>query len=336
MVEDLDQASYRLAWLSVRDASDAIKQPALERGYEVTESCVKAILDELTIEDSEVQPGPLQIVCQEMWQRRPTDGPSPRLITETVFDGGISHVWQRFFDTIFRTGAFDSRLALDLLAPLITSRGTRNIVERTRLVSVRFWHPDRLVELLTYLERNRVLRKERKQDTEFFEITHEFLLEPALRALEMDLDYRRIDRAFNALASVGYEGRGEFELDRDDFGVLNDAKTRDLLEWKPWMHEVMLRSAIVHGMDRDTLRHWSLGYAKSAVPISTLLEADGPEGRRLLTIGELRQLGADRTAMPLSPPQSTRVFESLIASGQPMPGTLLQQTLERLHADTTS
>jgi hypothetical protein len=308
---ELFDSMYRLAWLSQQDAELAIREPAGRHGYDYTDECVNAVLADIPKEDGMIKPGPLQIVCYRAWENRPPKTGVKGLITSASLGKlGVKGIWTEFFAELYKTFTFAEQLALlDIFHLLTTRNGTRDIVERERLFHLKYWHPEMLAGMLERLGEERIIRIEKKPHGEFCEIMHEFLLEPVRKVRSSHQAYFRIERAFDALE------RSAGEVERDVFDALNEDWTTNTIEWHTWMTGVMFRTAVVQGRDAVTIRKWSARYEQQQVSVEKILNSDGADRRRTLTVDELAFLASHIGAVKTR--HAERVLRSLIES----PGT---------------
>ena len=157
---------------------------------------------------------------------------------------------------------------LEMLEPLVTLSRTRNIVERSSLVSPPFRKAERRSELLEKLAAQLIVRVEQRLGGQFVEITHEFLIESILTkirtVLSGDPEYGRFRwaiRMLESFADIDFRSGSRHVLDAPLFRDLN-AK-RDDIEWNEWSLELMLRSAIVVAAEPEVVRYWAERYAES-------------------------------------------------------------------------
>ena len=316
-VRDLDASAFHLSFLEKDAARAAIQKPAKLFGYDYSEECYQNIFDVLVREDRFVEPAPLQIVCDRLWQEQGKSlsvagGDQTRLIEYTSFPkGGTQAILDAFFDDTLnalanpevRPGArAEDRLeALEMLEPLVTPSRTRNIVERGFLVNQPFRRAQLRSELLDNLADQRIVRIEQRLGGQFVEITHEFLIGPILdkirTVLNADPEYGHFRWAIRTLER--YE---DIDFRRDSRHVLDARVYKDLnakreqIEWNDWAVELMLRSAIVAGADKDAVRDWAERYRRSGSEpdVGTILSEDRihDPARSLLTLGELYILNA--------------------------------------------
>jgi hypothetical protein len=296
----------------------------------------------LSGDDRQIQPGPLQIVCTWLWEHRhESDRTGQRrdgktvLGLEALFTNGatsIDDILERFFSKFLvetpaklrqnsgrvLADASDEQLAryaritiLDLLRPLLTADRTRNIVDGTQLIQAPFRRTSIRRVVLAHLEASRILRREPRSDGEFYEITHEFLIDPVLNALAADADLTRLTRALQALEYVWLTEQPE--LSKQDFDTI--IEFQDLLDIPAPFDEVVFRTAIYLGADAGIVERWYGSCARKVTYQDYPEQIDGsgkwPLSRsEMLTLEDtLRQLEPAQQAT-----QSARLAELLLKS----------------------
>lgn len=307
-VSDFDSTNYRLNWLTVEAARDAIDGPAARAGRTLTTDCREAIISALATEDDLVEPGLLQLVCHGLWKHHiEVDGGALitlRSIGKRGVDGILRETFEQFFEGLSPVERVE---LLDMLAPLLTFNRTRNIVERRRLTGGEFRDPDLRQKLLVHLEHRRILRKEPRGNEVYYEITHEFLIDPILHELRTNLHYGNISRAIWALRSR-LDGAVSQPLPEYIFRTLEEQK--DNLSWTPTATEVMLQNAVLLDTSRETIRGWVRRYSDASISIDGVMSAEGVEGSRLLR-HELEQIRG-RLELVKTPDHATTVARNLI------------------------
>ena len=318
-VGNLDTSAYHLEWLDKQDARAAIEKPAREYGYAYTRETYEEIIDKLAKEDRFVQPSYLQIVCEKLWneeghdlsrQAAEQEGASEAVIEKGTLDrlDGVEGILRSFFDDFLmvQLTTWPERLeALELLEPLITAQGTRNIVEQSQLINQPFRDVEKREALLQALVDARIVRTENRLGGLFAEITHEFLIEPILEAirtkLTRDATYGQFREALVELATFktkNYRGDVAHLLPKDLFNVLHDYFDR--VEWPVWSIDLLFRSAVMHAQDKETLSHWAEQYRQSGSPASMAAIREtfaSDEGRRrILSLEDLRALNRERAS----------------------------------------
>jgi conflict system STAND superfamily ATPase len=264
-VWDLDASAYHLGLLTVDEATNAIEMPARNFGYTYADACFKDIVEKLAKEERFVEPAHVQIVCEKLWATlgrelaaRPApiggDGDAlPEIDYETYAAlNGARGILRRFILEVLERFGDDRVEVLEMLEALITPSGTRNIVERSYLVQRPLRDPDHRERLLGQLEKQSIVRAQWRLGSQFVEITHEFLIEPVLRAIREEL-YGAPDNARFVAARRILERLTMSSVFRtDERMLLNPRELETLLEnaarirWDALSAEVMLRSVTVN------------------------------------------------------------------------------------------
>ena len=278
-------AQFHLSALTTNAARQAIAEPAelFHVGYEP--ALLNTIIEGLAKERRWVEPGHLQIVCEYLWEK------SGQLLAENgggtipmsaMPDAGgargIGIIISGHFNKILnfdaggtpRTDAQKIEI-LDLLEPLMTQGGTRNIVERERLRLAPFRNIKLRTDLLEELNHSRILRTEPRLGGQFVEITHEFLIDPVLGAMRelfrSDQNagraeiadrrhlWARLPVAFQRLGEIQFSFRraGGRQLDREELDALDTFAELVDFRGHPWIAEAMFRASIVAGLRSDDL-----------------------------------------------------------------------------------
>lgn len=322
-VRPSDRSSFHLTALSTSAARAAIEKPARAYGYGYTDNTYDAIAEGLTREGKFVQPTQLQIVCEQLWNRRgfelsrtseQTPGNGLPKIEEQVLSslGGVKKILESYFndflDSVFpKENMLERQEALEMLTPLITNGRTRNIVLRSELIEqAAFRNTELRKTIFNKLEGGRIVLTEQRLGGHFVEITHEFLIDPILRSIRANLtdddSYSRFRDALRELErSEAINFRvGSFELlSAESFRDLH--QNYDRVEWPSWGKELMFRSAIVHGVDAEVIRFWAQQYANTR----DLTDVEVPlrkmekylQKRRTLSLGQLWFLNQRRATL---------------------------------------
>ncbi|MEX2109587.1 MAG: hypothetical protein WD802_03190 [Gemmatimonadaceae bacterium] len=269
-VPDLDVGAYHLPLLTTPDAKTAIEEPASQYGYSYEKKCLDDILQKLLKEGRFIEPAHLQIVCERLWEvcgRKFAESASTSAASsknrnevdfETYKDLGFAEGILRNFISGFLSelGPADRLEALELLEPLITRSGTRNIVEWSQLVNRSFREPARRKDLLLEMQNRRIVRVEWRLGGQFVEITHEFLIEPILQAIRVDLQgdsetARFVDarRELERIAAAEIRSDERLLLSPHQFEILEANESR--IVWSRATAEAMLRSAIVNAWENE-------------------------------------------------------------------------------------
>lgn len=269
-------AQYHLGALSAHAARQAVVEPARLFGVTYEPALLDTIIDNLAKEKRWVEPGHLQIVCEYLWEKSGSHlaaggGGTIPMSSMPEADGarGIRIIVSGHFNKILNYGANDRPRSdaqkveiLDLLEPLMTQGGTRNIVEKERLTLAPFRNIELRRELLEELNRNRILRTEPRLGGKFVEITHEFLIGPiqtAMRDLFRDSgesgvemskrrsQWARLPLAFRRLDEIQFTFRRDTvrPLDREELATLDTFAELVDFAGQPWIAEAMFRSALM-------------------------------------------------------------------------------------------
>ena len=339
-IGNLDEASFHLNALRKNEARQAIEQPAIAYGYSYSDETYKEIIDKLTRENRFVEPAHLQIVCEKLWDKKGRDladeaskSPVPGHLLQIEKDTldalhGIEEILNSFFKDFLKRlkSKREQREALEMLVPLITAGGTRNIVEYDQLVKAPFRDQKVRNLLLSELENGRIVRTEQRLGGHFVEITHEFLIKPILEGIRTyltdDAAYNRFRQALNELGPFEKSnfrvGTGTL-LPKSTFRVLD--RFRDVVAWPDWTVELMFRSALLHQDAEDTdeavVRLWAEKFEQSyqAVSAPNMLQKmdDYKAHDRSLSLGELWLLNGQRDALgALSPEQIELILGSYL------------------------
>jgi len=276
---EIDQSRFHLKLLTKEGALDAIQRPANIYGYRYAQSCYERIISDLKKEDRYVEPAHLSLVCEKLWDekgRHMADVASaagefaiPEIDLDTYESKlhGAKGILRAFLRDYLTALPDDTELteSLELLDPLITASGTRNIVERKQLIDVTFRDTARRQRLLQGLVDRTIVRVEVRLGGSFVEITHEFLIPSIQEAMQEFLvrnpEYQRLKSALQTLRSLGATTLGtsmEGVLSRNAFATLHEQ--RDKVVWTPFTTELMLRGGVFYG-DKDAAAEWCQRFA---------------------------------------------------------------------------
>lgn len=299
------RARYHLKVLRPEDASDVIRLPAQAFGYDYEDKVFELIKEGLTEEDTKIEPGHIQIVCERLWR---TYGESlhkslidntrgwhqtvevdlskrqhkPKIKLEQFKElGELKGIMGTHFRHFLE--AYDDERdrieILDMLVPLITSRHTRNIAMKEVVLGRRFVDQGVREALLDDLRRRNIVRVETQKNGDYVEISHEFLI----RAIEEETALmnrtsrywevlRRIFDKLEALERRGFRSVSE-GLDATELRALFWYRDHlDPFEVRTWLAELQLRTSIsVLSDDYEDrpciLRHWMQEVNKSPITL---------------------------------------------------------------------
>jgi hypothetical protein len=326
MVTTLEDASYHLTLLQRAQAEEAIRRPAVEYGYDYEPGCFKELVDRLTKEDRFVEPGQLQIVCEKLWQAngqqlikdgspKVSDSGLPLIDQDALTKlGGIEGIVEAFVqDFLGRLSEAERFEVLDMLEPLITNSGTRNLAEWNQLARAPFRDPSRREKLLRLMIDNTIIRVERRPTGRLVEITHEFLIPPIRKALATLVGNARLREALRSLVSFrDRDFRADSHRGLSLAEVENLDSCRDQITWPRWATELMLRSAVAGGAEAAVIRVWSERFDQqtAATPtdaqITRLLRPTTKS--RTHSLAELRLLNEHRDSLTDVDPNQARVI----------------------------
>lgn len=275
--------AFRLAHLAADYARLAITQPLEQYGWRAEPACVDAVVEGLLRENRYVEAAPLQVVCSRLWKaaHEPSAGGAPlpvpvsheRIIRRTTLMDtleGVPSILSRYFSEELEQGvdALVRHEVLDLLAPLITANGKRNIVEKRTLLSAPFHDGVTRARALQFLLEHNFVRVEWRLRSEFVEIAHEFQIASMLAELARR-EQRSSERSLQrALAELTHRQRAlggilaSGELGQDEFGLLHevycDRELHGRIAWTAELRQLMLRAALFHAREagRDAVRTW--------------------------------------------------------------------------------
>jgi len=301
---DIVPNAYHLDLLVKETARQAIQEPARQYGFGYENSLYDKIIDDLCKEMRFVEPTHLQIVCEKLWdargrqlagdlqQKANIDSllpmPECTLVELEVYQNldGAAGILKAFLLDYLEGLVKDEKLtAIEMLEPLVTVSGTRNIVDYEQLIHSPFRKAESTVEnssnennaitsldwssdfiqhrkncLANLINRN-IVRMENRLGGQFVEITHEFLIDPirkeVTRELYSNLSYRNFRQALNVLShceamSLGIDMDGDFG--QADFRAIIDYSEQ--ISWSHWACELMLRRAIEYGTGKAELGKW--------------------------------------------------------------------------------
>ncbi|HAY26604.1 MAG TPA: hypothetical protein DGC76_02745, partial [Candidatus Accumulibacter sp.] len=345
---ELDRSAYQLELLTQLSARQAIEEPAVLYGYTYEEECFNQILADLLKEERYIEPAHLSLVCEKLWfesgcklvrQQSATAAGELPTVPLATYAGrlhGAKGILRDFLQDFLVALADDDerREALELIEPLITGSGTRNIVERRQLIHVPFRDATQRTALLDKLVNRTLVRIEPRLGGQFIEITHEFLIQAVQEALQKylygNVEFQQFRVALRALAESQRDPAAsatDSVINRAEFGILD--RNRQRVQWNGWAVEQMLRAWLCHGAgseQRATLRYWldaASGLA-SVADLGTIRQriAGSGAGQGFLSRPELQQINANRDRQPFTPAERQAILRS----------ELLRATAEE-HAD---
>lgn len=360
-------ARYRLHLMDRKACELAVSQPAVRFRTRIEDSVLGRLVNQLVSDDDEVLPSHLQVVCSRIFDEPGFSTGSGEQQAEVAGGlGWVAGILSRFFnDFLVRSSLGDDPAQtdldriemLDLLEPMITLGERRNIVERNQLICAPFRRPQRRRLLLERMSEHRLVRTEYRHNLAFVEITHEFLI-PAIReALRLShgerLSLKSLRSAFNRLKRIEDDGpRNPWTEppDEQEYSALWEYRGRLYIQpepeapkdemdlARPWVPEVLLRTAVQGGRNREHIRYWadSVNAVRSIPepePLATLETLSRSGG--LVGIKEVKSICAAATPQALDARQLKTLARSAIVSGDP---ELVRSTVEWIwsarHAET--
>jgi hypothetical protein len=336
-VGSLDDCCYHLSLLEKEQAKLAVQEPASLFGYTYAKDCFTEIIEQLTKEDRYVEPAHLQLVCEKLWNEQGralaagNGGDGNNEIPIETFNRleGTEGILKSFFkDFINELPANERQQTLELLEPLVTVSGTRNIIERDQLINAPFRDANLRQRLLAKLVNRTIVRTEARLGGYFVEITHEFLIGPILdAALEYNTpENNKFRWALRTLERLQGAPKRLYPMSVQEFGTLHNQ--RDSICWNSSAIELMLRAAISLDPEREVLSVWLDRLQESAqsdsVPsskpddallVSEIFASDqsGVRGQQKtdLTLAELRKLNStNRETITLTFQQLATILRS--------------------------
>lgn len=352
-------ARYHLETLGPRECREAISFPVEAFGIRYVEGACDKLIHELTLEDGRAEPSHLQIVCERLFQdwRQETDRPAGIGLDPIRRLGGVDGILGSYFEEFLKDlqdddpeeAEVDKYEILNILEPLMTTSGLRNIAELDRLLSPGFRAPTRRRELFGRLVDARIVRTEQRFGGSFAEITHEFLLKHIARELARakteDRYYVPLASAIDKLERKEGRGYGHSSLEgltqseyealwwyRHRLHIIPSDEDKDpddesgrTISAKPWLASVLLREAAVASwltasqpLLRTHVRHWA-GLVDSASRLAApsakqILSAMSPDSGRLGLL-ELKSILQAGRSEQLAPAELEIVLRSAIRSG---------------------
>lgn len=340
-------ARYRLHLMDRKACELAIREPALKFRTQIDDLVLGRLVSELVSDDDEVLPSHLQVVCARLFDEPGfSNGTGERQAEVAARLDWVPGILNRYLhDFLTRSAAkehpvqadLDFIEMLDLLEPLITLGGRRNVVELDDLVRAPFRRPQLRKQLLKRMDDNRLVRTEYRHGTAFVEITHEFLISAIRDALGVAhgerLSLESLRSAFDRLKRIEVGGpRNPWVdgLDNQEYSVLweyrdrlyiqpdPDAPEDELSLANPWVPEVLLRAAVQNGRNREHIRYWAdrvdaVRNIPEVDPLATLETLSRSGG--LVGMEEVKKICADSKAQSLDARQMRTLARSAIVSG---------------------
>jgi YVTN family beta-propeller protein len=198
------RARFRLERLRRREATSAIKKPikkVLEKATEDEkaniESEINALVNELVkmnvvvssgdtrpLEGEFIEPIQLQVVCRRWWREREASKGLRNEITSPEELGSVDEALEDFYEDAIltaskQTGMHESKIRIWCQEKLITSSGTRSMVHRGQKTTEGIDN-----NVIDWLERKYLIRKEYRSGASWYELTHDRLIKPIISSNE--------------------------------------------------------------------------------------------------------------------------------------------------------
>jgi len=172
---------YGLERLRRKDAVDAVTLPSTGTSRTFSIAAAELLVEELLAIPSEVtgapavpgefvEPGELQIVCRDIWQRVPPGEIEPDQIRTLT---RLDEVHGRFYDravaeTVGANRVSEVKLRRWFEESLITPAGTRSFLFKGKTHTAGLPNP-----VVDVLERQQIVRVERRANSQWYELTHD-------------------------------------------------------------------------------------------------------------------------------------------------------------------
>ncbi len=212
---------FRLERLRSSQAIEAVERPLECTGYSFAKDVAATLVEELLkervmnaegetieVQGEYVEPVQLQIVCQSLWQNRPEDD---RVITSDHLEkfGGVEDALRNFYERVIDTAETETSVRKDDLRrwfsnELITPAGTRGTVFRGEGQTGSI--PNSAVDVLA---NHHIVRAEKRAGGHWYELTHDRLIEPVLKANETWARRHQKEEQERQLAEERQRGREE-------------------------------------------------------------------------------------------------------------------------------
>lgn len=178
----------RLEMLTEREAMEAIVRPAEEFGVTFEESAAQRLVDDLRRVSIEgdggpvqslgpfVEPVQLQVVCRQMWDRRPSNA-AVITVEDVANEGTVDEALGAFYDDSVSDAATSTRVSERTIrtwfeTDLISGDGFR--------MQTREGPFPRGRDILNYLEGRHIIRADRIRGAKWYELSHDRFVAPIL------------------------------------------------------------------------------------------------------------------------------------------------------------
>jgi len=290
---ELFAQAFRLLPLTPLGARDAITRPLVNRKVPYDEQLITQLVDELTGFDFDS--ARLQVTCSEVYRHAFAGANGSVTLKAEDLNGlkdsagtGLNGIYRRYLHEALANIEPDLHLATKLLLDkLITAKRTKFAIGR-EAIQAEFNDSAHVDLVLAALELQKLVRREPRGDTEWFELRHECLIEEILEWFKEDATFDSFRFVRTLIEQHSLDGRFRTRLERlltaDQLAAL--LPLRERLRLAPEQLEYVLQSA-VYAQSPD-LRTWTGGEVDAA---KRLLQAMSTSPLTPMRIGALRGIG---------------------------------------------
>lgn len=199
---------FRLDLLSPEAAKEAARAPAVATGVEFEEAAVEKLIDDLRqiqvqhLDETTLEPGPhveplqLQIVCRRLWTPTTTSIGVDDLDNLGGVDEALALYYHDALDrTVSNTSVSEKALRSWFENDLITTDGFRRPVRKGP-------GKDRGKKVMNELEGVYLIRKDRRNGTDWYELTHDRIVKPIRDSNRKFRSRRRTRRRWIGVATA--------------------------------------------------------------------------------------------------------------------------------------
>ncbi len=338
-LDDLGQlgvhlTKFRLHPINKQDLSDIIREPARQFGGIVEDDAYEILLREFTERGERVELTEVQLAMDYLWTHPHQGDAVGRITGEQIAEaGGVDAILDGYLDRVLDTfvDPFDLFEALSMLDPLVTRNGRRNIVLVDELLDAPGGGRKLRERILNTLVSADLLSKGRRDSgaNEYVEITHEFLIGPALRAISLrlrrNLKLNSLSQGLHRLSALSvfdFRGADIPPLSSEAFDALNDNSNRIALlgggasidssehvdpSGVSRAAEIMFRSAVLLGKKHEAWTHWADQIESRPADILTDIQ-ENLKMRKSFIPGDLERLRDFLDAQPTELDSEAREF----------------------------
>ncbi len=271
-IPDIMHQMYRLKKLSREQAKDAIVKPAQNFDVRFETELIEKLLEDLSREG--VEPAQLQIVCDRLYQAKPSGQHTIGLHTYEHL-GRAERILSQYLDyALSQFGLQDRRVARAILKHMVSSSEVLAISPIEKIAERLGFDEERIERVMARLVDFRLLRGVGEERTKQYQLVHEYLtaeIEDWMTETEIGVKDVQdlIARELNNYQKFGLLVHSE------ELKIINDK--REALNLSPEELELILRSAAAAGEEVD---YWfgrieDLGEREE--PLLRSLMADGDD-----------------------------------------------------------